>query len=568
MKLEQSVKEKISERLSYLYQVPADDLLRRLTNLIQKYGTIKPAPEFKKHYSHKDVYVITYGDSITSKERTPLQELHKFLKSNFSGLINNVHILPFFPFSSDDGFSVIDYRKVREDLGEWNDVTNMSRDFTVMSDLVINHVSSESSYFKNFLAGSGYGKDFFHLIDPDENVRMVTRPRSTPLLSPIQTNHGTYYLWTTFSPDQVDVNFSNPDVLFEFIDILLFYLSKGVRVIRLDAVAFLWKKKGTSCIHLEETHQVVKLIRDVVESVAPETILITETNVPHKENISYFGDGDEAHMVYNFSLPPLLYHAIITQNATYLTKWSRELTPPPEGCTYFNFASSHDGIGVRPLEGLVPDDEFQKVILAAQKRGGHVSYKENPDGSKSPYELNITYFDAFKDVEEGSLDIQIRKFICSQALMMSFRGVPAVYIHSLLGTQNDHEGVAKTGILRSINRRKWDAEEIYELLNNPESHHYKVFKAWKKLLKVRTTEPAFDPQGGKRVLETPESLFSMWRTSPEGSHRLLVVANVTSKPVEWNAPFRWNSATDLISGKRIGSTLLNLKPWQVCWIKY
>jgi len=122
-----------------------------------------------------------------------------------------------------------------------------------------------------------------------------------------------------------------------------------MRIARLDAVAFLWKELGTNCLHLPETHELVKLFRDVCEIVAPRAIILTETNVPHAENVSYFGQGDEAHMVYQFSLPPLLLHAFITGNGQYLTHWASGLEPPPAGCTFFNFTASHDGVGVRPF---------------------------------------------------------------------------------------------------------------------------------------------------------------------------------------------------------------------------
>ncbi|AXI99489.1 sucrose phosphorylase [Cyclonatronum proteinivorum] len=563
----------LEKRLQFIYpDLNTAELSNRLSQLIESYAGLQSSngSSKKKYYSHKDLFVIAYGDSLKDEDRYPLEVLHEFMNEHFSHLIKNLHILPFFPYSSDDGFSVIDYRQIREDLGKWDHVTTLSKDYRVMADLVINHVSSESSYFRNFLRGEEPGASFFHIVDPNSNVRMVTRPRSTPLLSPIATKMGIYHVWTTFSADQVDVNFGNPDVLFEYLDILLFYLEKGVRVIRLDAVAFLWKKIGTSCIHLPETHEVVKLIRDVVDILAPDTVLITETNVPHKENISYFGDGDEAHMVYNFSLPPLLYHAIITQNASYLSDWSRNLSTPPEGCTYFNFAASHDGIGVRPLEGLVPDEEFNKIINAAVKRGGYVSYKENGDGTKSPYELNITYFDAFKDIKTDDISVQIRKFLCSQTLMLSFRGVPAIYIHSLLGTKNDHENVAKTGMARSINRRKWDINELNKELKNADSHHGTVLDAWKKLLKIRISEPSFDPQGGKKVLDSPSEIFAMWRNAPKKGDQLIIIGNVTENPVTWNIPSAYDvtNATELISGATITSQSITLQPWQVMWVKF
>lgn len=573
MKLSQEQCAVLKKRLDFIYpDLDTNELTQRLTGLIHSYAGLqsKNGTTKKKYYSHKDLFVIAYGDSVRDQQQYPLQALHGFMNEHFSDLIKNLHILPFFPFSSDDGFSVIDYREIREDLGNWDHITALSKDYRLMADLVINHVSSESSYFKDFLEGSGPGANFFHVVDPNANVRMVTRPRSTPLLSPIATKMGIYHIWTTFSADQVDVNFGNPDVLFEYMDILLFYLEKGVRVIRLDAVAFLWKKVGTSCIHLPETHEVVKLIRDVVDIIAPDTILITETNVPHKENISYFGDGDEAHMVYNFSLPPLLYHAIITQNASYLSDWSKNLSTPPEGCTYFNFAASHDGIGVRPLEGLVPDEEFNKIINAAVKRGGYVSYKENGDGTKSPYELNITYFDAFKDIKTDDISVQIRKFLCSQTLMLSFRGVPAVYIHSLLGTQNDYDNVAKTGMARSINRRKWDIDDLNEKLQNPDSHHSIILDSWKKLLKIRISEPSFDPQGGKKVLDSPSEIFAMWRNAPGNGDQVIIIGNVTENPLTWEVPAEYDvsQASDLISGEKIKNQTISLQPWQVMWVKF
>ncbi|MCC5934752.1 MAG: sugar phosphorylase [Candidatus Cyclonatronum sp.] len=563
----------LNKHLSFIY--PDSDtkqLTEKLLRLMESYAGLQSSNGSlrKKYYSHKDLFVIAYGDSIKNDHQYPLEVLHAFMNEHFSDLIKNLHILPFFPYSSDDGFSVIDYRKIRDDLGNWNHVTALSKDYRIMADLVINHVSSQSEYFREFLLGEGLGSGFFHVVNPSENVRMVTRPRSTPLFTPVATKMGIHHIWTTFSADQVDVNFGNPDVLFEFLDILLFYLEKGVRVIRLDAVAFLWKKIGTSCIHLPETHEVVKLIRSIVDILAPDTILITETNVPHKENVSYFGDGDEAHMVYNFSLPPLLYHAIITQNAAYLSEWSKNLSTPPEGCTYFNFAASHDGIGVRPLEGLVPDEEFNKIINAAIKRGGYVSYKENGDGTKSPYELNITYFDAFKDIKTNDISVQVRKFMCSQMLMLSFRGVPAIYIHSLFGTQNDYENVAKTGMARSINRRKWQLNDLNERLQDPENHHVSVFNSWKKLLRIRIQEAAFDPQGGKKVLDSPPELFVMWRNAPQNSEQIIVLGNVTEKEISWNVPDDYDitNGIDLISGEAVRSTKVQLEPWQVRWIKF
>ncbi len=573
MPLDQSTTDKIYHRLAFLYGDKATDILSRIKLLAGKYPKLNGTELPRDSWTHKSVYVISYGDSLLSEKEEPIPTLKRFIDEKLNNLITGVHILPFFPYSSDDGFSVIDYRKVREDLGDWDDVKDMAKRYRVMADLVINHISSKSDWFQEFLDGRQPGLDYFHTKNIETDYGMVTRPRSTPLLTPVQTNDGVKHVWTTFSPDQVDVNFANPDVLLEYIDILLFYLANHIKVIRLDAVAFLWKKDGTNCIHLKETHEVVKLIRDLVEAVAPDTIIITETNVPHDENISYYGDGDEAHMVYNFSLPPLLFHAILTGNASYLSEWSRKLTPPPEGCTYFNFSASHDGIGVRPLEGLVPQEDFDLVVQAAKDRGGFVSYKQNPNGVETPYELNITFFDAFKDPDDPeNVKDQIKRFMCSQILMLSFRGVPAIYIHCLTATPNYHEGVKETGVKRTINRRKWKLSELEEILEDEEHPTTIVLNAWKQILTTRRTEPAFHPESGKEVMETPNEIFSMLRLSPDGSSAVIVVANVSDKNVSYNIPLSpleyqgpW---VDLISRKRVNPrNKIPLEPWQIMWIK-
>jgi len=280
----------------------------------------------------------------------PLETLRSFMMQRVGKTITGIHILPFFPYTSDDGFSVQNYHEVREDLGGWMHIRRLAREYRVMGDVVINHVSAQSNWFRDFKKGIAPARDYFHVTEPSPALDQVTRPRNLPLLTPVKTPMGPVHVWTTFSPDQIDLNFANPDVLFEFLDIILLYISQGVSVLRLDAIAYLWKRVGTNCIHLPETHEVVKLIRNVLDLLAPHVTIITETNVPHAENVSYFGTGDEAHMVYQFSLPPLLLHALLRGNARWLTQWAAGLQPAPDGCAYFNFTSSHDGVGVRPLE--------------------------------------------------------------------------------------------------------------------------------------------------------------------------------------------------------------------------
>ncbi len=523
---------RICARLQRLYGAKAAPrLAERLELLTDRYnlGGTCPLPGAGPLWDQGDALLITYADMVKAPQEPPLATLHRFLESRLRGALSGVHILPFFPYSSDEGFSVIDYRKVDEALGSWEDIHRIAGEFKLMFDLVLNHASRNSAWFANFQAGIAPERDYFIVSDPEADLSAVVRPRTSPLLTPIQTPHGEKWVWTTFSPDQIDLNFANPDVLFEFLDILLLYIQNGARIIRLDAIAYLWKEPGTPCINLPQTHEVVKLLRDVVDMLAPGTLLLTETNLPHEQNISYFGAGDEAHMVYQFSLPPLLLHALYTGNTRYLQAWASGLSAPPPGCTYLNFTASHDGIGVRPLEGLVPAEEIQQVVDNVRHRGGLVSTRSTADGQESPYELNITYFDALGEPGHADTERHIARFLCSQTVMLSLRGIPAVYFHSLTATHNDHVGVDRSGQARAINRRRWEEHELNALLEDPAGATSRVFHAYTRLLRIRSEHRAFHPDGAQRVLDLDEGLFGLARSAPDESETIFAVFNMTGE---------------------------------------
>lgn len=573
-----ATEKKLKQHFEIIYgKGKVDECIGKTMDLIRKYG-LKPGEkiDFRDVWTHRDQILITYGDMVQPQQHESVSKLHKqnhFLRRKLKGLITTIHILPFFPSTSDDGFSVVDYKRVDSRLGGWEDIEELSGDFRVMADLVMNHVSRYSSWFQAYLRNEEPYTDYFIEVDPDTDLSQVTRPRSSPLLTPVHTKEEEKFVWCTFSDDQVDVNFANPDVLFEYIDIFLFYLSKGISVVRLDAVAFIWKQLGTNCIHLKETHEIVKLFRTISDCYAPEATIITETNVPHKENISYFSDGDETHMVYQFSLPPLLLHALLTGNAKYLSEWASSLNHLPENCTYFNFTSSHDGIGVRPLEGLVPQNEFDSLVAGIRKKGGFVSEKQNPDGTLSPYELNITYFDAFRG-ENGSQALQEKRFLCSQVIAMSLQGVPGIYFHNLTATRNNLRGVSLTGRYRTINRKKWYYEELMEELSDPDSTTKKIFARMKELISKRWHHPAFHPFGDQKVYSINDDLFCFERSDPENTEKILVIANVTSKEKavelkDAGLPLVENkSYSDILSGKEvIAENHLDIDSYTVVWIK-
>ena len=562
----------IRERLRKIYSGHSDQhLIERMDMLVGRYGVgIDPQP-VEEYWSEKDNVLITYGDILTKDGEAPLVTLRHFLEHHFDGIIDTVHILPFFTYSSDDGFSVIDYREVRDSLGSWYNIEAFTSHFRLMFDLILNHVSRESEWFKNFVEGIAPNRDYFITIDPDTDLSDVVRPRSTPLLTKCYTRMGEKHVWATFSEDQIDLNFKSEDVLFEFLDILFYYIYHGVRIIRLDAIAYLWKEVGTSCIHLENTHEIVKLFRDILSTLAPHVLILTETNVPYEENLSYFGDGDEANIIYQFSLPPLLLHALQTGNSSYLTEFADDLPKPGEGMTYLNFTASHDGIGVRPLKGLIPQEEFDELIDKIKDRGGKISTKTDKDGTESPYELNITYLDALR-VSEDDKEI-IDRFMCSQAVAMALQGIPAVYFNNLVGSRNNVDGFEETGRARTLNRKKWDFDELTDNLNDSDSEQANIFNRYKDLLEIRSSQPAFHPDAKQDVLKVNEKLFVVRRTSLDGRQSIICIHNVSDEKVElkWNYVLPDNSDTthwkDLVSGESFSTDDdINVGGYQVLWL--
>ena len=561
--------DRVHKRLANIYGDRAETVLPRVLDLVANHES-PPTGCRTPRWDQHDVVLIAYADQVSQDGQPPLSTLKSFLASHrLDECLGTLHILPFYPYSSDDGFSVIDYRAVDPPVGNWDDVRRLNEHVDLMFDLVLNHASQHSRWFQDYRAGVEPFSRFFIEAAPDQDLSAVTRPRSLPLLTPFETSRGTRHLWTTFSADQIDLNFAEPDVLVEMLDVLLCYVQRGARFVRLDAIAYLWKETGTSCIHLPETHEVVKLMRDVLDAVAPHVVLLTETNVPHEENVSYFGQGDEAHMVYQFSLPPLLLEAMLSHDAEPLKRWLMDLEATQLGTTYFNFTASHDGVGVRPLEGLVSEERFVRLVEAVKRRGGLVSTKRNHDGTHDPYELNISYFDALGDPDNPDPRAHVHRFLTSQAIMLSLRGIPGVYFHSLVGTPNDLAGVESSGQARRINRRKYDLNELSDALSKDGSLQQLVFQGYQHLLRTRIRQPAFHPDADQTVFETSDpAIVAFSRTSPDGGQSILVVANLGSevKRFQFSAHTRTPYAKDLLSEKPIDAEgVVELEPYQIVW---
>jgi sucrose phosphorylase len=573
----QLLQETVLYHLQAIYQdslpnVSLTELSGNIIDIMRLREQFFDAVPHQNNWDQRDMVLITYGNSIKQEGEAPLTTLHRFLNDEVKGFINGVHILPFFPYCSDDGFAVMDYYEVNPPLGDWQAVEGIASEYRLMADLVINHGSSSGQWFQNFIKGEGEGHDYFYTTAPDTPVSQVVRPRTSPLLRETETADGTKYVWCTFSHTQVDFDFRNPEVLKEFINIVRFYLDKGIRIFRLDAVAFLWKKPGTNCLNLPETHEVVRLMRSLIQHAQPDAILITETNIPNRENLSYFGNANEAHCIYNFSLPPLLVNTLVTGNCFYLKQWLMSMPPAQNGTAYFNFIASHDGIGLRPAEGLLSEGEIAALISTMQQFGGHISWRTGDNGVKKPYEINIALFDALQGTTKGKDDYNVDRFICAHAIMLALEGIPGIYIHSLLATSNDIAKLERSGQNRAINRHEWDYDALQTELANPDSQHSRVSSLMKKLVHLRRHQKAFHPNATQFTLHMGEKLFGFWRQSIDRRQSIFCIFNISDTPqdlriAELNliVTDRW---WDLISGHIFDDSaeVVTVAPYQVMWI--
>ena len=592
LEIPEDIHEKIFTKLSRLYgKQTANEYMPELERICKVYYAYKTeeiveftkALDPKNRFTEEDVILITYGDLVREEGVSPLTTLSKFCGLYLKHTINTLHILPFFPYSSDRGFSIEDFETVDPELGTWENIENLETRYKLMFDGVINHVSSKSRWFQRFLDGTPHYKDFFISYDsydeltPEERSA-IFRPRTTDILTKFYTIDGEKHVWSTFSKDQIDLNYKNPDVLIRVIEILLLFARKGADVIRLDAITFLWASPGTSCANLEETHLIVKIFRDVLDLVAPHVSIISETNIPHEDNISYFGNGnDEAHMVYNFALPPLTLHTFYTKDTTKLTEWAESLRPPSETTAFFNFLDSHDGVGLMAVKDIISPNEVKFIIQRAREHGGDISYKTDKDGQEVPYEINITWFNALcRENDTVHIDRQVKKFIASRAIALTLQGVPGIYLHSFFGTKNDVDAVSSPATKREINRKELDYNILIKAIGDPETLTSKIIHSMNALITVRTKQSAFHPNGAQDILIIQPEIFAVLRTSPDTDQHILSLINVTDDEIQVTIPMKTINIPkqkwyDLISQDmytfKEEEISLTLKPYDVVWLE-
>ena len=590
--LPKDLNKRILEKLVFLYgEEKAESCFNEISRIMKVYYSYKSQEmiDWEKtidpsnRFTEKDIILITYGDLVCADEESPLQSLRDFSNKYIKGTINTLHILPFFPYSSDRGFSVTDFKEVDPNLGKWEDITNLKTEYRLMFDGVFNHVSSKSSWFEEFLNQNPDYIDFFESFPskesiPENALKSVVRPRTSELLTKFETVNGERYVWTTFSPDQIDLNYKNPTVLIKIIEILLFYVRMGADIIRLDAVTYLWNELGTSSANMKQTHMIVKLFRDVLDAVAPHIAIVTETNVPHGENIKYFGNGnDEAQMVYNFALPPLVLFSFHTQNSSKLTEWAQSLERVSDTATYFNFLDSHDGVSIQGAINLLSKEEIELLEQKTVEHGGLISYKDNGDGTISPYELNITWYSALNHENSNEqVDLQIKRFLASRSIALVLMGVPGIYLLSLFGSKNDVKVLLEGKNPRIINRKTICKHECDKALHDEKTTANKINKYFGPIIKKRTQEIAFHPNAPQKVLNISTSLFSILRTSLDGKERILVLTNITEKDLKFELNTRdfrleTNDWKDILSEKSFpsenGALSIDIGPYGILWLK-
>ena len=571
--LSPSGQNKIEKKLRNIYhslhsKIEIDQYSKEITQIIKKFN--KKNKKKNKLISEKTSIIICYGDSVfDSKQKYLIKGFQNFYQKRLKNYFNTVHFLPFYPSSSDSGFAVKDHYKIDSRIGTWSDISNFAKKNDVMADIVINHSSARGLWFRNFLKDKKPGKNYFLTVNTKFNTSKVVRPRDHELLKKINIFKKTEYLWRTFSPDQLDLNFKNPVVLLRFIKIMINLVNHGVTIFRLDAIAYLWKESGTKCINLKQTHEIIKLFRLICSLLNVKTILVTETNLPEKENLSYFGKKDEANWIYNFSLSPLLIHAFLFENSTYLCRWSKQLPSTKLGNNYLNFIASHDGIGMRPAEGILNKKSTRDLLIRLKKNGSKFSYRKIKGKSKKVYEANITVFNALKKSnidKEGKFYFE--RYISAHAIMISFEGVPAVYFNSLFGTSNDEAKYIITGNNRDINRYRWNQKHILNQLKNSKSKQSIFYKSLTNLLSIRTKQKAFHPNASRTTLNMGSKIFCFQRKSIDKKQSIICLTNLSSKPqyLPLNKKFRnWknliNQKLYILPNKR-----LKLEPFQTVWL--
>ena len=451
------------------------------------------------------VHLITYANRLGGNR---LEDLQRLLDGPLKGLLGGVHILPFFyPVDgADAGFDPIDHSIVDPQVGTWTDIEALSDTLEVTADLIVNHISSKSRQFQDYLqngANSPYSGMFlaFGSVFPngatEAELLRIYRPRpGLPFTTISLANGQRSILWTTFTSEQIDLNVRDPQGDAYWKALLQTFQEHGIKTVRLDAAGYAIKKPGTRCFMIPETFEFIEELTQYARSLGLQVLV--EIHAHYRKQIEIAHQVDR---VYDFALPPLILHALFNKTARHLKAW---LAISPRNAV--TVLDTHDGIGVidigaafeadgSELPGLIPSHELDQLVETIHENSGGQSRSATGHAASNLdlYQVNCTYYDAL-----GRND---RDYLMARAIQFFAPGIPQVYYVGLLAGINDMERLADTKVGREINRHYYDWDEAQAALSKPVVHELL------KLIRFRNEHPAF--QGTFSLLTCAEPLLLM-----------------------------------------------------------
>lgn len=624
---------RVEADLESVYGNNTHDLLQALKLLAAEFSgnTMRRGPGGRARLSESSAALICYADSIVDSTgtKTPIQALTDVVKSiHLARTLPIVHLLPFFPWDTDRGFSVKDYYQVDPHCGSWDDLRPLAKEVELMFDFVANHASIENPLVQRALIARHLSSehplyaeaapylDFVIAYSEDElpddaHLQALARPRPNPVLtrySVIETpdnkcrailgepssSHadvlGQGYVWTTFSRPknqdgteatrQVDLNFKNPKVFLESLRILLFYVERGASLIRLDAIGYIWKRLGSTSLHEPEVHALLAATKEVLTLASPHVITIAEVNEPQDKAFTYLGttEKEESDLVYQFAHFPLAIHALLTQNGQYYTEWLSSLFEV-DGRQFVTVLGSHDGLGLKPVRNILPEEELERLSsILIEEHGGRPNYASLPGGQQIVYEICGTPWDLINNSSAAEpFELQKQRYLAVVGLGLLVRGLPAFYINGVFGTRNytPDGGLDEN---RTVNREVFSNESLLATLKDRTSHYRNVFEALQEILLKRSTQPAFGSLTNptQPIQTNCQAVVAAVIPGEAPQDALLCLVNVSSDPqevvIETDTFEPGERPSDILSGAPVspgpnGIVNASLAAYQIAWIK-
>lgn len=599
-------REDFKEQAQRLVETMAWQYIRRPEDLRQR--DIEREADHNWFLSQNWVGMALYSQGFAGNLQGMEQHLNYFQDLG----VNLVHIMPIMRCpqgSSDGGYAVSDFRKIDERAGTLEDLNNLSRamhkrDILLTMDVVLNHTSDEHEWAQKAKQGDSTYQDYYYTFE-NRNVPDMFE-QSMPEVFP-ETSPGNFtwdeemgrWVMTVFNDYQWDLNYTNPAVFIEMLDVILFWANQGADILRLDAVAFLWKKIGSTCQNEREAHLILQLLKDCCQVTAPGVLYIAEAIVAPVEVTKYFGEdaviAKECEIAYNATFMALMWDAVATKNAKLLNQGIKSLPVKLERATWLNYIRCHDDIGLgfddRDIElvGYQPGghrkfliDYFMGRFDDSHARGLPFGENEKTGDARISGSLaslvGLEY--ALEQGDPKDIEDAVKIILLLHSLIMSFGGIPLLYYGDELGTINDVsylEDPHKKGDSRWVHRPKINWDEA-ELRNEPGNPQYAIFSALKRMIAVRKEIDVFADYNNRDLIDVGnEHLFVFERYSiNQQQDRVLVVSNFNDKPQHlqlddlgsWGNP-QYGQIYDLYTGQRpdVFKNALVIPPFSFYWLR-